>query len=122
MQDRISDRERALIEAARRDLESRRAGPANAGTPESSAAVSRPPIAADSKAARPAATTITAPVQPAASTPESIATRIALLIEAEREEKARRLRMHQRWKFGAIAVFALLIAWFALTILGHMRH
>jgi hypothetical protein len=121
MQDRISARERTLIEAARRDLENRRARPANTGAPESSAGVMRPPIA-DSKAAQPVVTAISSPIQPAASTPESIATRIALLIEAEREEKSRRLRTHQRWKFGAIAVFSLLIAWFALTILGHMRH
>ncbi len=123
MRNSMSDKERALIEAARRDLEKMRAGPAekiaappapakSSGVPH----VNAPPLKRSD-------TSAPAPDDASSGTsPDAIARRIAVLMEAERAEKARRLKSHQRWKAGAISAFVLLAGWWALTIISHLRH
>ena len=59
---------------------------------------------------------------PGGASPDAIARRIAVLMEAERDEKARRLKNHRRWKVGAISAFVVLAGWWAMTIISHLRH
>ncbi len=121
MSDSMSDKERALIEAARRDLEKMRAGPAEKIAPPPAPAK---PIGVPHVNAPPLKRTDTSAPDGSSSgtSPDAIARRIAVLMEAEREEKARRLKSHQRWKAGAISAFVLLAGWWALTIISHLRH
>ena len=119
----MSDKERALIEAARRDLEKMRAEPAEkiAAPPAPAKSIGVPHVNAPPLKR----SDTSAPTPDGASSgtsPDAIARRIAVLMEAERAEKARRLKSHQRWKAGAISAFVLLAGWWALTIISHLRH
>lgn len=127
MHNGISEKERALIKAARHDLEKMRVQPAEEIPPSPAAApapakpISLPQVNSaparhpDAPAAKPGNA-------PGSTSPKAIAMRIALLMEAEREEKARRLKNHQRWTTGAIGLFVALAGWWALTIISHLRH
>ena len=121
MRDSMSDKEKALIEAARRDLEKIRTGSADTIAPPPAMPIGVPRV--DGTPAMDIHTS--APAADGASTgtsPDAIAMRIAVLMAAEREEKARRMKSHQRWKTGAIGTFVLLAGWWALTIISHLRH
>ena len=119
MADRLSDKELALIAAARREVKAQAAG--------------TPPVAAvvASTESRPEqGRQITRPVSGIAApaeTPQpvsrdSIESRIALLMAAEQQEKARRTRSMQRWKTGAAVAFVALVGWWASLLIGHLRH
>lgn len=123
MHESLSDKEKALIEGARRDLEKMRAGSADtmAPPPEPAMPIRAPQVNAV-PVQRPDASAPVADSASAGTSPDAIAMRIAVLMAAEREEKARRLKNHQRWKAGAIGTFVLLAGWWALTIISHLRH
>lgn len=123
----ISEKEQALIEAARRDLERMRAQPAEEAplTPAAAPAPARPAGVSQvnsAPASSPDAPAAQSGNVPGSTSPDAIAVRIAVLMEAEREEKARRLKSQQRWKTGAIGLFVALAGWWALTIISHLRH
>lgn len=123
MRDSMSDKEKALIEAARRDLEKIRTGSADTIAPPPAPAM---PIGVPQMNAKPPKSPhASAPAGAGASagtSPDAIGMRIAVLMAAEREEKARRMKSHQRWKTCAIGTFVLLAGWWALTIISHLRH
>lgn len=129
MSNGMSDKERALIEAARRDLEKMRARPVQtvvpSPTPICTPAPARPinaPQVSAAPAKRPDVPSPAPVIAPGNTSPDAIAMRIGMLMEAEREEKARRLQSHRRWKIGAIGAFVVLSGWWALTIISHLRH
>jgi hypothetical protein len=123
MRNGMSDKERALIAAARRDLEKMRSGAAETASPQPAPAmpIDVPPMTATA-IKRPDASAPKGENATGNTSPDAIAMRIAVLMEAEREEKARRLKSHQRWKTGAIGFFVALAGWWALTIISHLRH
>ena len=125
MQDGMSEKEKALIEAARRDLEKMRARPAETISSPPAPSPARPVIAPQLNsvpAKRPDVPASKHEIVLDGTPRDAIAMRIALLMEAEREEKARRLKSHRRWKVGAIGAFVVLSGWWALTIISHLRH
>jgi hypothetical protein len=54
-------------------------------------------------------------------TKPSVNDRIAALMLAEQEAKARRDKIYQRWKIGGVIFLALLFLWFALTMVTSLH-
>ena len=128
----LSQKERALIEAARREAAERRAAvavrpgetppPVTApGASSGAAQADNTPVAAASATTPPAPPPPSAPSRPAeAQLP--IHERIAMLMAREHAEKARREKLYARWKYAAVGVLAALVLWWGMTILSHIRH
>ena len=120
----ISDKERALIEEARRMVGARLATDKMA-----EAARVSTPVAAPVAKLRPAPTPVPLPAQTPVKekvpfpngAPNSIAdkaTHIAVLMQAEREEIARRRQQARRWGiYLPLSITALAVLWIAITML-----
>jgi hypothetical protein len=125
----ISDKERALIERARRELakraapEATRAGIATAVRPLGMAARYAPP--AVKAVAAPTLTPVTpikasAPDIPVTGSGKGAdhAARVAALIAAEHEETERQRRRMRRWGIHVpLAVFAIAVLWLVILLL-----
>ena len=123
----LSSKERALIEAARRELSARTANPLPQAPaqPHEAATAPAPSPGATTAPAQTAAlppqvppTTARAPV-PAPDAAARHAARIAALMAAEREETQRRRDKVKRWGIHfPMALFATALAWLALRQFG----
>lgn len=116
----ISDKERALIEEARRMVGAR------AATDEKAvAAPIAAPFATPRPAPIPASLPAHTPAKEKAPTPNDApnsatdkATRIAALMQAERDETARRRRQARRWGiYLPLSITTLAVLWIAITML-----
>ena len=134
----LSEKEKALIAAAREEAARRRAAPA-ATAPRPTAVPSNrtlpfppspPGLAAQAAPAAPrnatpsaaaAPSAVPVPSKPAPAAP-SLQERIAALMVEERQEKMRRNRAYMRWKVGAGIVATVLVGWWAISILNQIRH
>lgn len=118
MSERLSEKERALIEAARIELARKAATPAAVGTQAvtSTAADKVHDLKAPTyNAAQSPSSEI--PRDTAAGGPESRAARVAAILAAEREESMRRRARTRVWGiYVPIGVLAALIAWAAITL------
>jgi hypothetical protein len=127
----LAERERALLEAARREIASKPPATAIPGAPSAASAppgVDTAPGNAESQGVAPQAvipqvvTAAETPPAPGASPTLSIEQRIAALMAAEQAQKARRSQNLRRWKIAGIAVLAALALWWAVTVLRFMHH
>jgi len=131
-----SERENALLAAARREAAARQAAPDQL-RPASGAAVPKPPTpgaallgdarlggavpgaipAAPNSAARGAA-----PAEQAAhAATASVEQRLAVLMAAAQGERERRAQSHRRWKIAVGMALALVLLW-TLAQFAHFRH
>ena len=44
------------------------------------------------------------------------------MVLAEQQEKERRNKAYKRWKIGGALFLAAFLLWFALSIMGNLRH